>query len=126
LRNVRFLNYVDFEILPFVLSSADVLIAILVKDAGTYCVPSKVLTYHCIGRPLLLSVPKENLVARIVKNNTSGLVAESGDVDAFIRLADTFKKDSELRIRLGKNAKEYAQNNFDINTICNSFISCFN
>jgi colanic acid biosynthesis glycosyl transferase WcaI len=50
LSNVRFFNYVDFEELPFVLSSADVLIAILEKDAGAYCVPSKVLTYHCIGQ----------------------------------------------------------------------------
>ena len=126
LKNVRFFNYLDFELLPFALSSADVLIAILEKDAGAYCVPSKVLTYHCIGTPLLLSVPKENLVSRIVKNHATGLVSESGDVDAFCRSADTLKKDDPLRIAMGKNARNYAEKTFNINKICDSFIKCFN
>lgn len=125
LKNVRFFNYLDFELLSFALSSADVLIAILEKDAGAYCVPSKVLTYHCIGTPMLLSVPKENLVSRIVKNNTSGLVTESGDVDAFCRSADKLKNDTRLRIEMGNNARNYAENTYNIDTICNSFISCF-
>ena len=126
LENVRFYKYLDFELFPLALSSADVLLAILEKEAGVYCVPSKVLTYHCIGKPLLLSVPKENLVSRIVKSNTSGFVAESGDVDSFCRSAEKLKKDDNLRMKFGENAQKYAQNNFDINTICNSFIRCFN
>ena len=125
LSNVRFFNYVDFEELSFVLSSADVLIAILEKEAAAYCVPSKVLTYHCIGRPLLLSVPKENLVSRIVKNHATGLVRESGDLDAFCRSADTLKKDDQLRIEMGKNSRNYAEKTFNINRICDSFIKCF-
>jgi glycosyltransferase involved in cell wall biosynthesis len=126
LNNVRFFNYVDFEELPFVLSSADVFIAILEKDAGAYCVPSKVLTYHCIGRPLLLSVPKNNLSSRIVNNHASGIIAESGEIDVFCRSADRLKNDYPLRIEMGKNARKYAENNFNINSICNLFINCFN
>jgi hypothetical protein len=60
----------------------------------------------------LLSVPKENLVSRIVKNHASGLVAESGDVGAFCRSADTLKKDDRLRIEMGKNARNYAEKTF--------------
>lgn len=126
LRNVRFFNYIDFELLPFALSSADVLIAILGNNAGVCSVPSKVLTYHCIGRPLLLSVPKENLVSRIVNNNTSGLVSEPGDVKSFCFSADRLKNDGPLRTVMGENARKYAEDSFNIQTICKSFINCFN
>jgi glycosyltransferase involved in cell wall biosynthesis len=125
LKNVRFFNYIDFELLPFALSSADVLIAILEKNAGIYCVPSKVLTYHCIGKPLLLSVPSENLASRIVKNQNSGIVTESGDIDGFCNSAEKLKKDKKLRIKLGKNARIYASCAFNIDTICDSFIHVF-
>jgi glycosyltransferase involved in cell wall biosynthesis len=126
LSNVLFFNYIDFELLPFALSSADVLIAILGNNAAVFSVPSKVLTYHCIGRPLLLSVPKENLVSRIVKNNTSGFVSGPGDVKAFLLSADRLKNDDPLRTVMGKNARKYAEDSFNIHTICKSFINCFN
>jgi glycosyltransferase involved in cell wall biosynthesis len=125
IKNVLFFKYLDFKLFPFALSSADVLIAILKKDAGIYSVPSKVLTYHCIGKPLLLSVPKENLASRIVKNHTSGIVTNSGDVDAFCRSAEKLKKDEKLRIELGRNARIYASDAFNIDTICESFIGVF-
>jgi colanic acid biosynthesis glycosyl transferase WcaI len=126
LSNVRFFNYVDFEELPFVLSSADVLIAILEKDAGAYCVPSKVLTYHCIGRPLLLSVPRKNLVSKIVINHASGLITEPEEIGAFCHSADMLKKNDRLRTTMGENAVKYANKKFNIHTKCNAFINCFN
>ena len=67
LDNLILLDFQPFELIPEVMGTADILVAILDKDAGVYSVPSKVLTYHCAGRPLLLSVPKENLAARLVE-----------------------------------------------------------
>ncbi len=53
---LRLLPYQPYDRLPEVLASADVLIAVLEPDAGVFSVPSKVLTYHCAARPLLVSV----------------------------------------------------------------------
>jgi glycosyltransferase involved in cell wall biosynthesis len=123
--NVKFYNYFDFEMFPLVLSSADVLIAILEKTAGIFSVPSKVLSYHCIGRPLLLSIPNDNLASKIVRTQKSGFAHDSDDMDGFILSADTLKKDLNLRLKMGENARNYAEHKFNIDKKCNSFIEIF-
>jgi glycosyltransferase involved in cell wall biosynthesis len=125
LANLRFYDYVDYEKLPTVLSSADVLLAILEKNAGSFCVPSKVLSYHCIGRPLLLSVPKENLASEIVISSNSGLVVKPDDYIGFCSCADRLKTDSQLRYKMGQNAFNFARCEFDIDKKCDSFIRIF-
>ena len=47
LDNLIILDFQPFESVPEVMGTADILIAILDKDAGVFSVPSKVLTYHC-------------------------------------------------------------------------------
>jgi colanic acid biosynthesis glycosyl transferase WcaI len=125
LNNVKFFNYLDFEHLPYALSSADVLIGILDSAAGKYCVPSKVLTYHCIGKPILLSVPSENLIAKIVKKQKSGFVIAPLDFDGFCRAAEKLKNQKNMRIQMGNNAIKYAKAAFNIDNKCNSFIKLF-
>ena len=68
----------SFRDLPAALASSSVLVALLGEESGEFSVPSKVLTYHCAGRPLLLSVPASNLAARIVEQNSTGLVVPPG------------------------------------------------
>ena len=69
---LRLLPYQPYERLPEVLASADVLVALLEPDAGSFSVPSKVLTYLCAGRPLLVSVSRDNLAARVVERSGGG------------------------------------------------------
>ena len=123
--NVLFFDYLEFEQLPLALSSADVLVAILDESAGSFCVPSKVLTYHCMGKPILLSVPADNLVARIVGGEESGLIADSMDIDNLCQSAERFRNDGELRSQMGINAREYAEKAFNIDQKCNAFIQLF-
>jgi len=85
LENVILLGFQPFERLSEVLGSATVLLAILESEAGAYSVPSKVLTYMCAGRPLLLAVPKENLAARIVSQNKAGLTVSPSDALSFVK-----------------------------------------
>ena len=60
LANLVILDLQPYEALPEVLASGDILVALIEQDAGTFAVPSKVLTYLCAQRPLLLAVPQEN------------------------------------------------------------------
>ena len=121
LDNLILLNYQPFADLPHVLGMADVLVAILEPDAGVFSVPSKVLTYLCAKRPLLLAVPQENLAARIVMQNESGLVAAPDDTTGFLEGATTLYGDGLLRERLGENGRSYAETHFNIDLICNQF-----
>ena len=121
LQNLTLLDFQPFEQMPDVLGAADVLVAILEPDAGIYSAPSKVLTYLCAKRALLLAVPPENLSARIVSENEAGLVVPPSNVDAFVEAAGKFLSDSALRKSCGINARKYAEENFDIEMIGDRF-----
>ena len=54
------------------LASATVLIGILEEDAGVFSVPSKVLSYLCAGRPIVLCAPAENLASRTLLEAEAG------------------------------------------------------
>ncbi len=123
LSNLILLPYQPFAVLPDVLGAADVLMAVLEPDAGVFSVPSKVLSYLCAARPLLLAVPPENLAARIVAQNEAGLVAPPDDTAAFIRAAEALRRDEALRRRLGGNGRVYAETHFDIEKIADQFES---
>lgn len=107
----------DAEHLPDVIASGDVLIAIIEKEASAFSVPSKVLTYLCAQRPLLLSVPRVNLAAQIVQRNQAGLVVEPDDVDGFLGAAERLISDDELAARSATRGRNYAISAFDIKDI---------
>ncbi len=121
LSNLILLPYQPYEDLSNVLGTADALIAILEPSAGVFSVPSKVLSYLCAARPLLLAVPPENLAARIVSQNEAGLVTPPDNAAAFVRAADVLRQDKDLRQRLGRNGRTYAETHFDIEKITDQF-----
>ncbi len=119
--NLRLLPFQPFERLPEVLGAADVLVAVLEPEAGVFSVPSKVLTYLCAGRALLLAVPPENLAARIVDGEGAGLVVPPDDEAAFLDAAEHLAGDGALRGRMGEAARRYAEAHFDIARIADRF-----
>lgn len=125
LNNVLILPWQPMEVLPQVLASAAILVAVLEPDAGVFSVPSKVLTYLCAGRPLLLAVPRENLAARIVERNEAGEVVGPEEKTAFLEAADRLLSDAARRHHLAQNARRYAEQHFDINAITDRFEAIF-
>lgn len=121
LDNLRILGFQPFERFPDVLASADVLVALLEPDAGVFSVPSKVLSYLCAARPVLLAVPPENLAARIVTGHEAGFVTPPDDAGGFVAAAETLLSDAALRETLGRNARAYAERTFAIERIADAF-----
>jgi glycosyltransferase involved in cell wall biosynthesis len=115
------LPFQSYERLPEVMSNAAVLLAILEPEAGVFSVPSKVLSYHCAERPILAAIPRENLAARIIQRNGSGVVVDPGDDEAFIGAAMELLDDAERRCAMGARARAYAESAFDITTITERF-----
>lgn len=121
LDNLTIMGFEPFERMPEVMGAADVLVAILEADAGVFSVPSKVLAYLCAGKPLLLSIPSENLASRIVAEHDAGRVVAPEDVDGFVAEAERLARDSSMRSRLGTKARKYAEETFQIETIADRF-----
>ncbi|MGH7604614.1 MAG: glycosyltransferase family 4 protein [Gemmatimonadaceae bacterium] len=125
LDNLLVLPFEPYATLPDVLASADVLVAILEPEAGVFSVPSKVLSYLCAARPILLAVPQENLAARTVVEAGAGVVVRPGDMQALLQEADTLRRDPERRKQMGARAREYAMKNFDLDRIADQFEEVF-
>lgn len=121
LHNLMIIDFQPFEDFPYVLSSADIFVAVLEPESGIYSVPSKVLTYLCFKRPLILAVPEENLSAIIIKEIKAGEVVNPRDIDMIIEKLDGVVNNHLLREVFGNNALRYAEKHFDINEITNSF-----
>ncbi|WP_283810701.1 glycosyltransferase family 4 protein [Bradyrhizobium sp. S69] len=125
LDNVCFLPFQPYADFPDVLGSADLTIALLEKDAGTFSVPSKILSYLCAGRPIVLSAPPENLAARIITSCGAGDVVASGDRAAFVSAVRALADNSALRSKAGHNARIYAETTFNIGLITTRFEAIF-
>ncbi|MGH3008120.1 MAG: glycosyltransferase family 4 protein [Gaiellaceae bacterium] len=118
---LRLLPYQPYERLPEVLASADVLLALLDPAAAGFSVPSKVLTYLCAGRPLLVSVGPDNLAARVVDRSGGGVVVPAADGAALVAAAEELLGNDELRSELGGRARAYAETTFDADAIAARF-----
>src|SRR5262249_53096645 len=105
--NLIIRDWVPFDRLPAVLSEGQVLMAIIDPDAGVFSVPSKVLTYLCMGRPILASIPAKNSAARLIIRNGAGLVSSPDAPRDFVQNAERLSLDPLLRTRMGAAAREY-------------------
>lgn len=125
LGNLKILPFQPFDRMPEVLASGDLLIAILEADAAEFAVPSKVLTYLCARRPLLLAVPPANLSRRIVERAQAGRVVDPEDEKAFVAAGLELVRSEETRLRMGDNARRYAEAHFDVRSIADRFEHIF-
>ena len=119
----------NLHVLPFqpwgdvasILGSATVLLAVLAPQAAAYSVPSKVLTYLCAGRPIVASVSPHNLAAHHIREADGGIVVEPHDLDGFGAAVEAIFTDPAEQVRLGKNARHWAEHTFDIDRITDRF-----
>jgi glycosyltransferase involved in cell wall biosynthesis len=126
LDNLMVLGFQPYTDLPDMLGTADILTVVLESDAGVFSVPSKVLTYLCAGRPLLAALPSENLAARIISRCGAGVLVTSNDTAAFVKEAEALIEDDDLRYEMGRRARSYAEDTFDIERITDRFEAVFN
>ncbi|MDQ8189145.1 glycosyltransferase family 4 protein [Roseibacillus persicicus] len=121
LSNLILLGYQPFDKLPQVLASGDVLTGVLEEDAGVFSVPSKVLTYLCAKKPILLAVPEVNLAARIIREEEAGLTVGPADEAGFWDAAEKLYNDRPMADAMAERARSYAEKTFDVKLIGNRF-----
>lgn len=106
-------DFVPFETLNDVLSTAEVCIVLLEEDAGTFSVPSKVLSYLAAGRAIVGAVPAANLATRTIARAGAGMVVTPGSYEQFASsVVRLLRNDSETE-RMGRDARSYAESAFD-------------
>jgi len=121
LTQLRVLPFQPFQSYSEVLASGDVLMAMIEPDAASYSVPSKLLSYLCSGRPIVLAADENNLAARTLKRAAAGIVVAPGNEAHFIDALGNFLNNQRLRTETGAHARQYADAHFDIERIADRF-----
>ena len=120
--DVSIVGYQPAERFSEVLSSADVVVALLEPEAGRFSVPSKVLSYLSAGRPIVALMPGDNPAAVDVRS-AGGFVAEpagSGAIAAADWLTAVASEPGALE-SIGRQARALAEERFDIARIADRF-----
>ena len=119
------LPYQPYERISEVMGASDVLIALLDSDAGGFAVPSKILSYLCAGRTLLLAAPRENHAAAVVEQADAGVVISPDSASDIVNAARSLMVNGEQRARYAANARAYAERSFNIESIADRFLEVF-
>jgi len=119
------LPFQPYDRLSEVMGSADVLITLLDSGAGEFAVPSKVLSYLCSGRALIVGAPKVNEAAKIVERANAGIVISVDDPDEMLQAAQRLMARPIECAEYGRNARAFAEETFSIDSITDRFQGVF-
>jgi glycosyltransferase involved in cell wall biosynthesis len=122
---VILLGRYPLEDMPSFYSAADVLIVTLKESkAFSMTIPGKLQSYMAAGKPVLTMLSGEG--SRVVKDADCGLVAMSGDYEAFSENIVAMSRFSiEELEKLGLNAKRYADEEFSRDKLISQLESWF-
>jgi len=122
---LKILPLQDYERLSEVMGASDVLIGLLDSDAGEFAVPSKVLSYLCAGRAIILAAPRENYAAFVVKTAGAGIVVSPDSSGDLVEAASHLMENADIRARYAANARTFAEKSFGITAIADRFLEVF-
>ena len=125
IENLRILPFQPYEAYGDVLASADVLLGMVDSGAGLLFVPSKVTSYLCAGRPIVLSAHWQNVAAQSVQESGGGRVTAPGDADEMAEAVQSYLDDNILCAESGRRARAYAEGRFEIGHIAGRFERLF-
>lgn len=76
--------------------------------------PSRITAYMDHSLPILAATDSRTDLQKVLKESKSGFWSESGDIEEFIRNANRFSNNKELRIQMGINGRKFLEENYDI------------
>lgn len=119
---IRILPFQEMQVLPDMLGSADILIALLEPSASKFSVPSKVLTSFASGRPVLGFIPPGNPAAADIEGVGGCVVPPLSESipEAVLWLAALSGNRQQIEL-LGRAARLEAEQRFGIVEICSRF-----
>jgi glycosyltransferase involved in cell wall biosynthesis len=121
LENVRFLPYQPRDVLPFSLTCSDVCLVALERGVEGLSMPSKLYTILASGRPVIALVEENSAVAGIIKEADCGARVAQNDVDALVRVLESYYGNLEVARKQGENGRAYCLEHFTLSRACKEY-----
>jgi glycosyltransferase involved in cell wall biosynthesis len=106
LSNVRFLPFVDKDLLTDPFGTADLFIVSLQQGLAGYIVPSKLYGFLAAGKPYIAAVDPDCEVSELTRRYDCGVVAPPGDADALANAIRQLHGDRRRLVEMGGRARE--------------------
>ena len=123
--NVRLIPFQRRQLLPVMLAAADVSLVVQKKNVISFNLPSKIQLLLSSGRPIIASVPAQGAAAKVIAQSQGGLVVNAEDPQKLSQAILTLHKDAELSKRLGKQGRQFAIDNYEFDTVLDSYEDLF-
>lgn len=111
LGNVRFLPVQEPEMLPYLLSAADVSVVPQQKAVTEVVMPSKLTGILASGRPVIAAADRGSEMNEVIAGNRCGLVVEPENAVEMLDALMFLYRNGIAREEFGKTAREYAIKN---------------
>ncbi len=125
--NVKYYEMLPKEEYENILSTAHIGLICLDKNFTIPNYPSRILSYMEYSMPVICLTDINTDIGKNAQDNKYGFWCESDDILSFRNYVLNFRNNPELILQMGKTARLYLQNNFDIlisfNKIHNHFIN---
>lgn len=119
--NVRMFDLVKAEDYSDLLAAADIGLVTLAKGAEGIGVPSKFYSTLASGRPTVAIVAPTSEVALVLTESESGYQVDYDDAPGLARIIGELADDSDLRKRLGQNARKTLMEKYTLEHIGERF-----
>lgn len=123
LDNIRLLSAVDRRTYLGMVAEADVGLVTLRRELGIQNVPSKVLDYMYLQKPILGAINPGNILRELVEESRAGLISWNGDDGDFEEHARRLTTDAALRRELGSNARRLLESRFSASRAAEQILS---
>ena len=109
LKNVMFLPYQEFSMLPFSLASADLGVITLDENVSKVSVPSKTFNLLAVGCPLLAISNNDTEMFRLISKYDNGRCIPQKKIDEIEKYIRELKGNDQLRQQYSRNSLEAAK-----------------
>ena len=106
---VRFLSFRPASEIPCVMAAGDVHMVTIRRGLGGVVVPSKMYSILAAGKPILAVAPEDTDVARIVRREDCGMVADPDRPEEVAEAIQTLKSDPTRLKAMGRRARKAAE-----------------
>ncbi|NLL51773.1 MAG: glycosyltransferase family 4 protein [Peptococcaceae bacterium] len=115
-RKVKLLRHLPKSEYDELLECADVGLIFLDSRFTIPNFPSRLISYMEFSMPVLAATDVNTDLRDTLVDSESGFWCESGDLDKFMEYASKLAREPELRLRMGKNGRDYLEKHYDVSS----------
>jgi colanic acid biosynthesis glycosyl transferase WcaI len=121
LNNVKFLPVQPRDMLPYLLSAADISLVPQQKTVTDIVMPSKLIDILASGRPVIAGAKPGSEVYNVIKNYGCGIVVEPENPDQMYKAVIDLYNNRDKAEEYGRNGRRYAIENLSKEPILKAF-----